>query len=474
MIETRAHERTGCTPLGSWPVTAWGHARFEFALSRREDDQHMRWCVLVLVVIALTLSAVALGSSTQEPSGPLIGMNYTELAKQGACGRRYIVRHGHEFGARTAMKAQLAAMRAAGVEILRFFIWHDHAGAAFEAIPSAGGRLVEPYRSNFIAYLRAARALGFKRVEIVFGPVLGNDPMAIYGGVPYDPALFDENWSLIQDVRSITKENGPPSRFDLLNEGAPSDGQVLKPQILEYLADLYRRYVDTYGNEDVTISMIYTHRDPSRLPNLLEAIHMSERPFPTFFEVHVDYASRDALRDLHEVDQALTAADLRQPLELGEGPYNNADFAETVASFVHQSARPVTDVMAWPLEYLSSCRDFSVAPPYRVSEYIRALKGAAAWSATTSLTGAVTARGIPSLTNGAGLVATALENDTYRVKVSDRSRVQGFELKGPRFDKRTGERFRGSVSWRVRLKPGRYSFGTTGAVHRSFDVLRAR
>ena len=108
---------------------------------------------LVAAVVAL-LAAVPSAVARADQSGPLVGANYTELVARGTCGRLYILRHGHEPGARRTMRLQLAAMRAAGIEILRFFVWHDHDGAAFEAIPSAGGRLVEPYRGNFVAYLQ--------------------------------------------------------------------------------------------------------------------------------------------------------------------------------------------------------------------------------------------------------------------------------------------------------------------------------
>jgi len=290
-------------------------------------------------------------------------------------------------------------------------------------------------------------------VEVVFGPILGNDPMAIYGGVPHDPALFDENWSLIRDVRERAKENGPPSRFDLLNEGAPSDAQVLKPQIIDYVARLYRAYVDAFGNEDVSVSTIYQQVDPTRLPNLLAALRASGRPMPAYFEVHADYTASLAIQDLKDMDAGLAAAGLNQPLVVGEAPYDDDLMAAAVKAFVHQSARAVTDVLEWPLERDSGCRDFSVAPPYRATAYVARLKGASAVAATAALSGSVSAAGGASLTNGSGLPVTALEDGVYRLRVDDRSARAGFGLAGPRVARRTSALFAAGSSGRSRYGP---------------------
>lgn len=422
----------------------------------------------VAALVGLPSVAARPGQAT-----PLVGANYTQLAMIGPCGRLYILLHGHEPGQRRAMRLQLAAMRAAGLQSLRFFVWHDHAGEAWEAIPSAGGRLVEPYRGNFVAYLEAARALGFQRLEIVFGPVLGNDPMAIWGGRPYEPALFDENWSLVQDVRALAKEHGPPTRFDLLNEGAPSDGQVVKPQVMDYIARLYRNYVDAYGNDDVTVSTIYQQIDPTRLPNLLEALRASGRPLPTYFEIHPDYDALLAIRDLRDADRVLSATGLAQPLVIGEAPYDDGPAAKAFKEFVDESGREVTDVLEWPLQRGSRCAHFSVGPPYRAIAYVQALQGSAALTATGRLSASLPASGLASLTNGAGLPVTALADGVYELRVADRSRTAGFVLRGPGIARATGARSSGITIWKLALKAGTYRFGATSGPRRAFSVLQA-
>ena len=53
-----------------------------------------------------------------------------------------------------------------------------------------------------------------------------------------------------------------------------------------------------------------------------------------------------------------------------------------------------------------------------------------------------------------------LSAGTFAIAVSDRSSSDGFRLSGPGVAKATGTAFRGSVTWRIRLAAGRYSFGS--------------
>jgi hypothetical protein len=247
----------------------------------------------------------------------------------------------------------------------------------------------------------------------------------------------------------------------------------LKPQISDYIARLYRKYVDAFGNEDVTVSTIYQQIDPTRLPNLLAALRASGRAMPAYFEIHPDYGSVQALRDLEDMDRGLAAAGLQQPLVVGEGPYDNVLQAEAIKTFLDESAREVTDVLEWPLEVGSACRDFSVAPPYRATAYIEKLGGSAALAATLALAASVSPAGEVSLTSADGLHVTALEDNAYRLRVDDRSTSAGFELAGPGLARNTGARFRGRVTWSLPLKPGVYRYGSTGGRRRSFTVLQA-
>jgi opacity protein-like surface antigen len=58
------------------------------------------------------------------------------------------------------------------------------------------------------------------------------------------------------------------------------------------------------------------------------------------------------------------------------------------------------------------------------------------------------------------LSAGSVTSGHYRVVVSDRSKTANFHLRGPGVNARTGMRFRGSVTLRVRLSKGRYRYGS--------------
>jgi hypothetical protein len=317
-------------------------------------------------------------ASTADAPPPLVGANYTHYSNP-ACSLdgTGIVAYGSPT-VRITVKRQLAAMRAAGIVTLRLLLWHMHdaSGQAWGVVSSAGGRISEPSRRNLIHYLSDARAAGFKRLTVVFGPMWTNDPIGFPDNI-YDPSLFEENWSFIRDVRALVEQYGPPStHFDLLNEGAPSDYQSTKFQLEDYIARMYSDYVDAFGNDDVTVSSIaQSPADWTRLPNLIEALRASGKAFPKRFEIHPAYSGDLALRDLQATDATLAANGLTQPVVIGETVYNDSAVAGAIKSFLGSSPRSVEEVIEWPLTAARPCKDISVSPPYRADAYITALSG---------------------------------------------------------------------------------------------------
>lgn len=47
---------------------------------------------------------------------------------------------------------------------------------------------------------------------------------------------------------------------------------------------------------------------------------------------------------------------------------------------------------------------------------------------------------------------------TYSMKIEDKSSVHNFHLIGPGLNKKTSVAFTGETSWRIKLKPGRYTY----------------
>ena len=66
------------------------------------------------------------------------------------------------------------------------------------------------------------------------------------------------------------------------------------------------------------------------------------------------------------------------------------------------------------------------------------------------------------------LAVASVSSGRYRIVVSDRSKTANFHLRGPGVNNRTGMRFRGSATLRVRLSKGTYRYGSdrTGLTRR--------
>jgi hypothetical protein len=85
----------------------------------------------------------------------------------------------------------------------------------------------------------------------------------------------------------------------------------------------------------------------------------------------------------------------------------------------------------------------------------------------TALAGSIGPGAKFSLSPSSGLAA-----GKFRIKVSDRSVSDGFRLAGPGVTRSTAVKFKGSVTWTVTLKAGKYTFGSlrNPKLRRSFTV----
>jgi hypothetical protein len=174
--------------------------------------------------------------------------------------------------------------------------------------------------------------------------------------------------------------------------------------------------------------------------------------------------------DLRAVDAVLTRNGLSQPLVIGEERYNDAAAAAAVAEFVRTSARPVLEVMEWPLYEDGAAQPRCSTLPFRIDEYAEALRGG---SAPKVLTGSVGKKGQLALRTPFGQPARALVEGTYAVTVLDASSKHSFRLSGRSLDRRSGVRFQGTRTWIVSLGAGFYTYASEGprTTQKSFSVL---
>jgi hypothetical protein len=381
-------------------------------------------------------------------------MNYSNYGVAGCQVADGVVQWGDDPYSRMVIRRQLVAMRAAGIQTLRTFIWsmHDATGQNWGVVSSAGGQLGPTETKNLINFVSEVRQLGFARLEVAFSPQWTNDP--INPNNHYDPSLFDENWQLIHYVRGTVKQYAGPldTRFDLLSEGAPSDYYPTKTQLETYIAQMYSNYVDAFGNADVTVSLIADANDQSRIANLIDTLRSTGRPLPTWFELH---SYDNVLGDLRAADATLTAEGLSQPITLGETYYNDPSSASAVKTFAATSSRPLEEVLAWGLRRKDGINGCFVPPPYKADAFITALTGSPPPHEVAATVGP---GGTFTLTIPDGQPVEALEAGMYSFTVADRSRSDNFDLTGPAVNVATGRRFRGHKTWTLRLKPGTYHY----------------
>lgn len=78
--------------------------------------------------------------------------------------------------------------------------------------------------------------------------------------------------------------------------------------------------------------------------------------------------------------------------------------------------------------------------------------------APTKLSGRIGPGSSIALSNAAGKRAARVKAGRYRITVRDVSRTQNFHLSGPGVNRKTGVAFRGTTTWTVSLKAGRYTY----------------
>jgi plastocyanin len=82
---------------------------------------------------------------------------------------------------------------------------------------------------------------------------------------------------------------------------------------------------------------------------------------------------------------------------------------------------------------------------------------ASAQAATVRLSGEV-GPGFSIEVNKAGKDVKTLKAGKYTIKVEDKASIHNFHLIGPGLNKKTGISFTGETTWRVTLKPGKYTY----------------
>lgn len=442
----------------------------------------LTFAVVVAALAVLVAGVAARTSVSGAASRPLIGMNLVlhEYSMPNCWGGHIILEYDKP-GVREKIASALHAMRAAGVETLRLqVVFGPTPDPQYHwPIDSSSGHLIEPYRTNLGRFLDDIRKAGFVQVTVMFNPWGPNDPIG-YSGDPYDPSLFDGNWTFMQEVHDVVVAHWPrPLNWDVIGEGAPARWQFEPHPLADYVQRMWVKWVDAYGAKGAGVSSVGLQEwvVQDRLQNLIDVLRATGRPLPAWFDIHPTYGS-NALDELRAADRVLRRNGLTQPLAARENGYENKAAARAIATFVHTSKRRVPEVSAWPLyTNLSIAQARCPQLPLHMDAYWRALRGG---PPPKTLHGAIDRKGRISLRTAFGQPVRSLREGTYTVTIRDLSRSNGFRLAsggnaGKKIDRRTGIRFRGRVTWTVRLRGGgHYSYSSRRhRVSQTFDVWQS-
>ena len=321
--------------------------------------------LLGLILIGLTACGGASNSaagSSQLPAG-LGGSDYAWYHLDPPCGREpYGVIYNYET-ATTTITSQLQQMYSNGQRRLRIPIYFARGINSGTIMDSTGGNLSPQFQTNLANLLAAIRAAGFEEIEVGFFPQIANNPVQ---WTTFSDDYFQENWSLIQNLRPIVVASGIPYHLDLMNEGIPPPGYA---PMLQYSQMLWNDYVAMFGSSDtVGFSIIADSAHAGDVSAVYGASAYGDSGSPQLFDVHI-YDETGA--SFATAFSSLSAQGYQGvPWIIGEAFYNDAAEAESLRQQANSTGQQVLYLTEWPLTSDLTCStDVNIAPPVDFSNY---------------------------------------------------------------------------------------------------------
>jgi len=316
---------------------------------------------------------------------PLIGTNYAHYlvtnCKLPNNDNHGIIYEYHLSGVRSKVQEQLSTMKLNGVESLRFILWFqtevDSMQRYWGVIPSGTGKIEEPYRSNLTNFVTDIKNAGFERLTLSYGAMGRNVPRLVDVN-----NTFEENWSFIKDTRALVKAYGPTdTRIDLNNELI--NETQLGIRVNGYLVRMYKRYIENFGNGDMTVSVIGGPGLASRMESWINLFSLKGLSLPNWFEIHLYVEYDQIFGELTAIEDLYKRYRLTQPIVIGETWYNDKTTAQKINNFfsisiivdnpeAHTPSIKLEELIQWPI-YKGVGSEFwgcSVNPPYTVDNYI--------------------------------------------------------------------------------------------------------
>jgi hypothetical protein len=312
------------------------------------------------------------GSSTTHTTPPppptvaLGGSDYGWYQLDSPCIREpYGVVYNYDTATAT-IDAQLQQMYANGQRRLRIPIYFGRGIDSGTVMDSTGGNLSSRFRANLTHLLAAIKATGFEEIEVSFNPQSDNLPIQ---WTTFSSDYFQENWTLIQNLRPLIAAAGIPYHLDLLNEGIPPLASGGYAPLLRYDQMLWNDYVTAYGSSDTLgFSIIADAAHANSVSAVYGASAYGNHGAPPLFDVHI-YDETGA--SFATAFSSLTAQGYAGVnWIIGEAYYNDVAEAASLRQQVTSTGQTVLYLTQWPLTSGTSCSpDVNVAPPLAFSNY---------------------------------------------------------------------------------------------------------
>jgi len=270
-----------------------------------------------------------------------------------------IIANYHQQNVSSTVRQQLATMFQNGQRRLRVPIFHASDLSSGTVLRSAGGNLTGEGRRNLANFLADIKAAGFQEILVGFHPISRSSP---HTWVNYDPAIAQENWNLIQNLRPIIRGANIDYKIDLWNEGAASSTQSFARQ---YTGELWSLYNAAYGKSDTVGFSVATgsrveaaNPDRSVIGNLAADRYTVMKQVydetgygaPTVWDFHF-YDDLD--RKFKKVDDAMISNGDNTNIIIGETYYQGLTALSQIQSIT--TTRDILAVYAWPVTEARGC-----------------------------------------------------------------------------------------------------------------------
>jgi hypothetical protein len=332
----------------------------------------LRVCGAISVTVLAVVCLVSCSSGnrkttivTPPPAAAMGGSNYGWYYLGTNCNREpYGVVYNYDAQA-TTIDAQLQQMYANGQRRLRIPIYFERGINSGTIMDSTGGTLAPAFLKNLADLLAAVKAAGFVEIEVSFNPQGNNNPTQ--WGATFSSDYYDENWSVLQNVRAIVVASGIPYHLDLLNEGIPPPSGY--EAMRKYCQKLWNDYVSKFGSTDTMgFSIIADQAHASQVSTVYGDTAYGNHGAPALFDVHIYDDTGSSFTTAYN---ALVAQGYQGiPWIIGEGYYNDAAEAAAQRQAATSTGQKVLYLTEWPLSSGAACSpDVNVAPPANFANY---------------------------------------------------------------------------------------------------------